>query len=166
MINVGHEGGSVDPKKRIIPIAPGDTFTQSYSHDSLGEVRNIWIAAIEGDTESWKRILCEGDGDVAMTDRANNFQTKDNFIGLNTDTKRKRIMGARINNAWGSVYNGVAPTMFGEIVACEEYEIPGDPTSPEVIRIHMAVGTERKSWVELGFRRKSELSMIDDGTNN
>ena len=148
-------------------MAPGDTFTQSYSHPSLGETRNIWIAAIEGDTESWKRILCEGDGDVAMTDRANHFQSKDNFIGLNTDTKRKRIMGARINNTPGTVYNGVSPTMFGEVVTCEEWD-PTDPSNVDkiMVRAYLAVGTERKSWLMIGERLKSELSMIDDGTNN
>ncbi|MGL5564208.1 MAG: hypothetical protein ACRDC4_00575, partial [Plesiomonas sp.] len=165
-INAGHEGGVNSPKGAKVPLAPGDSYTQSYSKPGFGETRNIWIAAIEGDTQSWKRVLCEDDKDVVMSDRKVNFMTRDNFIDPDTDTKRKRVMGARINNTWGSVYNGVSPTMFGEVVACEEYEIPGDNTSPEVIRLYMAVGTERKSWIEIGYRKKADLSMIDDGTNN
>ena len=167
LINVGHEGGSVDPKGRIIPMAPGDTFTQSFSDPGMGETRNIWMAAVEGDTDSWKRLLTEGDGDVAMVDRPNNFKTMENFIGRNTDTKRKRIMGARINNEWGPAYNGIAPTMFGEIVVCEEAEDPDNPgTSEPMVRAYLAVGTERKSWLMIGERRKKDLSMIDDNTNN
>lgn len=166
-INGGHEGGVQSPKNVMTPLAPGDTYTQSYSHPSYGETRNIWIAAIEADSTSWRRILTEDDHEVILGDRKNNFLTKDNFIGAETDTKRKRIMGARVASGNSVIYNGVAPTMTGEVVINERWDenFPGDE-SKKFVEILLAVGTGRKSWIEIGRRLKSELEIIDDGTNN
>lgn len=168
MINTGHEGGAGSPKKSLVPVAPGDTYTRSYSHPSYGTTRELWMAAIEGDTESWHRILDETSKDVVFNNRQNNFETRDQFLGLDTDTKRNRIMGSRIHHTPNSViYNGVVPRMTGECVINERYDenFPGDE-SKKIVEILMAVGTGRKSWIEIGRRLKSELDIIDDGTNN
>ena len=168
MINTGHEGGPGSPKHSLVPVAPGDTYTRSYSHPSYGTTRELWMAAIEGDTESWHKILDETSKEVVFNDRQNNFQTRDQFLGLDSDTKRNRIMGSRIHHTPNSViYNGVIPRMTGECVINERYDenYPGDE-SKKIVEILMAVGTGRKSWIEIGRRLKSELDIIDDGTNN
>ena len=167
LINVGHEGGAGSPKKTLVPMAPGDTYTQSYSHPSLGETRNIWIAAIEGDTESWKRVLCEDDKDVVLTSNKNHFQNRNQFLGLEADTKRDRIMGARLNNTTGPAYNGVKPTMFGEVVVCEEWD-PADPSNEDakVVRAYLSVGDEFKSWLMIGERLKKDLVLNGQDSNN
>lgn len=168
MINTGHEGGSGTPKRSLVPVAPGDSYTRSYSHPSYGTTREIWMAAIEGDTESWHRMLDETSKDVVFNDRQNNFETRDQFLGLDTDTKRNRIMGSRINHVPNSaVYNGVIPRMTGECVINERYDenFPSDE-SKKIIEIWMAVGTGRKSWIKIGEDLKTRLEIIDDGTNN
>ena len=166
-INTGHEGGAGSPKRSLVPVAPGDSYTQSYSDPGKGEIRNLWIAAIEGDTESWKRVLCAEDHDAVMTEKQNNFTTRNQFLGLDTDTKRDRIMGARINHQGGTAYNGVTPTMFGEVVVCEEWD-PAAPSDPakKITKAYLAVGTNRKSWIEIGSRLTKDLEIIDDGTND
>ncbi|MGL4519503.1 MAG: hypothetical protein ACRCUJ_12830, partial [Phocaeicola sp.] len=80
---------------------------------------------------------------------------------------RNRIMGSRINHVGGPAYNGVVPTMFGEVVVCDEWDplFPSDPTK-KITKAYLAVGTSRKSWIEIGSRLTSQLEMIDDGTNN
>lgn len=167
LINTGHEGGAASPKNTIVPVAPGDTYTQSYSHPGYGETRNIWMAAIEADTTSWKRVLAADDKDVVLADKQNNFLSRDQFLGKDTDTKRDRIMGSRKNHIGGPAYNGVAPTMFGEVVVCEEWD-PAYPSDVDkkVCVAYLAVGTSRKSWLEIGRRLIKDLDMIDDGTNN
>lgn len=171
LITTGHEGGSVDPQNRIVPMAAGDVFVQPYSHPVIGNVRNIWMSTAEADTASWKRVLTEGDGDVAMVDRPNNFHTRDNFLGLNTDTKRDRVMGARYHNQGSpSGIVGIAPTMFGEVVVTEKYD-PADPGNDleMIVEVHMAIGHgggARKSWIKLGEAKKKDMELIDDGSNN
>lgn len=165
LITVAREGGAGSPKGTIVPMSAGETYTQSYNNPGTGETRHIWMSALEADTESWVRLHTANDTDVARTNTPNNFETREQFLGKNGDTKRDRIMGARLTT--GAVYNGVAPTMFGEVVVSEEWDpaFPSDETK-KVVKAYLAVGTSRKSWIEIGSRLKSALEMIDDGTNN
>ncbi|MGL5964623.1 MAG: hypothetical protein ACRCZ2_09565, partial [Fusobacteriaceae bacterium] len=140
---------------------------QSFSHPVHGNIDRVWVAAREADNTSWKRTLCENDPDVVLADRQVNLLTRDNFIGSDTNTKRLRLSGIRINNAEGPAYNGVLPIMFGEMVVCNEWDpdFPSDATK-KITKVYLAVGTSRKSWIEIGSRLTTALEMIDDGTNN
>lgn len=171
LINTGHEGGAGSPRNHVVPVAPGDTYTQSYSHPGYGETRNLWMAAIEADTTSWKRMLAADDKDVILSDKENHFLTRNQYLGDISDTKRDRIMGARYHIA-GSPTGivGIAPTMFGEVVVTEKYD-PNFPSDVDemIVEAHLAVGfgdQGRKSWIKIGEAKKKALQIIDDGTNN
>ncbi|MGL5015956.1 MAG: hypothetical protein ACRC6V_17010, partial [Bacteroidales bacterium] len=166
-INGGHEGGAVSPKGTYTPFAAGDHYTQSFSHPVHGNIDRVWVAAREADNTSWKRTLCENDPDVVLADRQVNLLTRDNFIGSDTNTKRLRLSGIRVNNAGGPAYNGVLPIMFGEMVVCNEWDpnFPSDPLK-KITKVYLAVGTSFKSWIEIGSRLTTALEIIDDGTNN
>lgn len=167
LITSGHEGGAAGPHHNLIPCAPGDTYTQSFSHPGLGETRNIWIAAIEADTTSWKRVLCADDRDAVLTNQTNHFHDRDQFLGEETSTKRDRIMGARNHDRSNSGIIGISPTGFGEVVVTKKYDPahPNDATMM-IVEAHLAVGTGRKSWIKIGEAVAKDLEIIDDGTNN
>lgn len=174
LINTGHEGGAGSPKKSLVPVAPGDSYTQSFSHPVHGATRNIWIAAIEGDTESWKRVLCAEDREVVLVDKQNNFETRNQFLGLDTDTKRDRVMGARFHNRSTTGIVGIAPTMFGETVMTERVITSADAVYPDragdtLVEIHFATSgdpTARKCWVKIGEAWKTDLDLMGDDSNN
>lgn len=165
-INAGHEGGAGIPTKSLVPVAPGDTYTQSWSHPSLGESRHLWMAANAADTESWKRVLCADDKDVITAEKQNNFLTVDNFIGSDTNTKRTRVMGSRINHQGGTA-KGIMPTMFGEVLVCEEWDpnFPSDEDKKLVIA-YLAVALNREGWLEIGRDLKKNLDYNGQDSNN
>lgn len=167
LITSGHEGGAGSPHNHLIPCAPGDTYTQSYSHPGLGETRNIWMAAIEADTTSWKRMLCADDKDAVLTNQSNHFTDRDQFLGAETSTKRDRIMGARNHESSTSGIIGISPTAFGEVVVTKKWD-PAFPSDADkmIVEAHIAVGTGRKSWIKIGEAVAKDLEIIDDGTNN
>ena len=174
MINTGHEGGAGSPKSSLVPVAPGDTYTQSYSHPSLGETRNLWIAAIEGDAASWKRVLCAEDHDVVLVNQKNNFESRNQFLGPDSSTKRDRIMGSRYHTASTTGIVGISPTMFGETVMTERVITAQDPVYPDragdtLVEIHFATSgdpTARKCWVKIGESWKTDLDLMGDDSNN
>ncbi|MGL5014325.1 MAG: hypothetical protein ACRC6V_08570 [Bacteroidales bacterium] len=167
MINTGHEGGAGSPLNSLVPVAPGDTYTQSFSDPTYGTIRNIWIAAIEADTVSWKRVMCADDRDIVLTNQTNHFNDRDQFLGQESSTKRDRIMGARNHESSSTGIIGISPTAFGEVVVTKRWD-PNHPSDATmmIVEAHIAVGTGRKSWIKIGDAVAKDLEIIDDGSNN
>lgn len=167
LITVAREGGAGSPKSSIVPMSSGETYTQSFSDPVHGETRHLWMSAIEGDTESWMRVHTAVDRDVVRNDQANNFTTRDQYLGDEGSTKRDRIMGSRNHTSSTSGIIGISPTMFGEVVVTKRYD-PNHPSDVDkmIVEAHLAVGTGRKSWLLIGSAVAEDLEIIDDGTNN
>ncbi|MGL5963866.1 MAG: hypothetical protein ACRCZ2_05655, partial [Fusobacteriaceae bacterium] len=167
LITAGHEGDAHSPKGDKKPLAPGDTYLQSYNHPKMGEVKNMWTAGAKDDVHSWKRIICADDKDAVLSNMNNYFESHNQFIGSDTDTKRDRLVSARLNHVWGPAYDGITPTSFGEIVVCEENDeqFPSDPLLMNVA-IYFAVGIDRKSWIKIGSQRRILIDGVEDTTFN
>lgn len=166
LISVGHEGGSAGPKGSLTPMSPGDTYTQSYNHPSEGETRNIWMATLASDRDSWKRILSKDDHDVILNDQPNYYNNWNQFLGKDGNTKKDRVMGCRINHVGGSPF-GVMPNMVGEVIICEEWD-PAHPSDEDkkIVNCYIAAAPNREGWMQIGSALKVDLDYQGKDSND
>lgn len=148
------------PVGRVVPFGVGETFMiEQEQPGGRPDDIQVFMSTKSNDSTRWIKIY---DKPIEKIVRSNEqtFFTEKLFLGAVTDTKRKRVIGAR-EKPDGTVYNTTAPTQLGETVMCTEkvgkddwvviYMCAFDPDgSPP--------GTlSRKNWIEIGRRKKSEL---------
>ena len=145
---VGSSQGTVNPLSvDLVPFTDGEIYVQTIEHPHGGFDRHVWIAGEGGDTRSWLKIYDDRDDTLVRTDETNHFTNKVQYLGIEGDTAKEAIVGARYygNKAGSDSPNNYTPQRTGEIMVLKEEE-QGEYYWVTYMGI---VDGNKKAWTEL-----------------
>ena len=145
---IGASQGTVNPLSvDLVPLTDGEIYVQTIVHPHGGFNRHVWVAGEGGDTRSWLKIFDDRDDTIVRTDEINYFTSKVQYLGIEGDTAKEAIVGARYygDKPGSDNPNNYTPQRTGEIMVLKEEE-QGEYYWVTYMGI---VDGNKKAWTEL-----------------
>lgn len=144
----GASQGTVNPLSvALVPLTDGEIYVQTIVHPHGGFNRHVWVAGEGGDTTSWIKIYDDRNDTVVRTDETNHFINKVQYLGIEGDTAKEMIMGAKYygDKTGSDNPNNYTPQRTGEIMVLKEEE-QGEMYWVTYMGI---VDGKKKAWTEI-----------------
>lgn len=144
----GASQGTVNPLSvALTPLTDGEIYVQTIEHPYGGFDRHVWVAGEGGDTTSWIKIYDDRNGTIVRTDETNHFINKVQYLGIESDTAKEAIVGARYygDKPGSDSPSNYTPQRTGEILVLKEEE-QGEYYWVTYMGI---VDGKKKAWTEL-----------------
>lgn len=144
----GASQGTVNPLTvALVPLTDGEIYVQTIEHPHGGFDRHVWVAGEGADTASWIKIYDDRDYTLVRTDETNHFINKIQYLGIEGDTAKEMVMGARYygDKDGSDSPNNYTPQRTGEIMVLKE-EDEGEFFWVTYMGI---VDGRKKAWTEI-----------------
>ncbi|MGL5305198.1 MAG: hypothetical protein ACRC9Y_03220, partial [Aeromonas veronii] len=144
----GASQGTVNPLSvSLVPLTDGEIYVQTIEHPHGGFDRHVYVAGEGGDTTSWIKIYDDRNDTIVRTDETNHFINKVQYLGIESDTAKEMVMGARYygDKEGSDSPNNYTPQRTGEIMVLKEEE-QGEMFWVTYMGI---VDGKKKAWTEL-----------------